>query len=76
MNTFALAFLIGVVAGLRSMTAPAVVSWAVRLGRIHLEGTPLAFLGSAATPWIASASSRSAIGRSRPTARARRTRAS
>jgi uncharacterized membrane protein len=27
-----LAFLIGVVAGLRWMTAPAVVSWAARLG--------------------------------------------
>ena len=54
MNIFVLAFLIGVVAGLRSMTAPAVVSWAARLGWIHLEGTPLAFLGYAATPWIVS----------------------
>ncbi|HTR02461.1 MAG TPA: DUF4126 domain-containing protein [Thermoanaerobaculia bacterium] len=36
------------------MTAPAVVSWAARLGRIHLEGTPFAFLGYAATPWIVS----------------------
>lgn len=54
MNIFVLAFLIGVVAGLRSMTAPAVVSWAARLGWIHLEATPLAFLGHAATPWIVS----------------------
>ena len=54
MNILALAFLIGVVAGLRSMTAPAVVSWAARLGWIHLEGTPFAFLGYAATPWIVS----------------------
>jgi uncharacterized membrane protein len=54
-NIFVLAFLIGVVAGLRSMTAPAVVSWAARLGWIHLEATPLAFLGYAATPWIVSA---------------------
>jgi len=53
-NIFVLAFLIGVVAGLRSMTAPAVVSWAARLGWIHLEATPLAFLGHAATPWIVS----------------------
>jgi uncharacterized membrane protein len=53
-NIFVLAFLIGVVAGLRSMTAPAVVSWAARLGWIHLEATPLAFLGYAATPWIVS----------------------
>jgi len=48
------AFLVGVVAGLRSMTAPAVVSWAARLGWLHLEGTPFAFLGHAATPWILS----------------------
>ena len=55
MNVFVLASLIGVIAGLRSMTAPAVVSWAARLGWIHLEATPLAFLGYAATPWIVSA---------------------
>lgn len=54
MSIFVLAFLIGIVAGLRSMTAPAVVSWAARLGWIHLEATPLAFLGYAATPWIVS----------------------
>jgi uncharacterized membrane protein len=34
------------------MTAPAVVSWAARLGWLNLEGTPLAFLGAAVTPWI------------------------
>jgi uncharacterized membrane protein len=39
-----LAFGLGVVAGLRSMTAPAIVSWAARLGGLHLAGTPLAFL--------------------------------
>jgi uncharacterized membrane protein len=49
------AFLIGVVAGLRALTAPAVVSWAARLGWLHLENTPLAFLGFAATPYIVSA---------------------
>jgi uncharacterized membrane protein len=42
-----LAFGIGVVAGLRSMTAPAVVAWAAHLGWIHLSGSPLAFMGSA-----------------------------
>ena len=52
MSIFVLAFLIGVVAGLRAMTAPAVVSWAARLGWLHLENTPLAFLGFAATPYI------------------------
>jgi uncharacterized membrane protein len=38
---------IGIVAGLRSMTAPAAVAWAARFGWLHLEGTPLAFLSSA-----------------------------
>lgn len=41
-----LAFGIGVVAGLRSMTAPAVVAWAAHLGWINLTGSPLAFMGS------------------------------
>jgi uncharacterized membrane protein len=54
MFIFVLAFLIGVVAGLRSMTAPAAVSWAARLGWLHLENTWLAFLGFAATPYVVS----------------------
>ena len=54
MSTFVLAFFIGVVAGLRSMTAPAAVSWAARLGWLHLENTWLAFLGFAATPYLVS----------------------
>ena len=54
MTAYVLAFLIGVVAGLRSMTAPAVVSWAARLGWLHLEDTGLAFLGYAFTPWVLS----------------------
>jgi uncharacterized membrane protein len=52
MSPYALAFLIGVIAGLRAMTAPAAVSWAARLGRLHLENTWLAFLGFAATPYV------------------------
>ena len=40
-----LAFLIGIVAGLRALTAPAAVSWAARLGLLPLQGTSLAFLG-------------------------------
>lgn len=52
MTTILLAFLIGVVAGLRAMTAPAAVSWAARLGWLDLGGTWLAFLGYALTPWI------------------------
>jgi uncharacterized membrane protein len=41
-----LVFAIGVTAGLRTMTAPAVVAWAAHLGWIHLSGSPLAFMGS------------------------------
>ena len=52
MSLYLLAFLIGVVAGLRAMTAPAAVSWAARLGWLNLSGTPLAFMGAAATPYI------------------------
>jgi uncharacterized membrane protein len=54
MSTYVSAFLIGVVAGLRAMTAPAVVSWGARLGWLRLEGTWLAFLGAAITPYIMS----------------------
>jgi uncharacterized membrane protein len=54
MFIYLLAFLIGVIAGLRSMTAPAAVSWAARLGWLHLENTALAFLGYVATPYILS----------------------
>src|ERR1700689_3964857 len=54
MSIYILAFLIGVIAGLRSLTAPAAVSWAARLGWLHLENTWLAFLGFAATPYIIS----------------------
>jgi uncharacterized membrane protein len=52
METFLLPVLIGVVAGLRAMTAPAAVSWAARLGWLDLAASPLAFLGYAFTPWI------------------------
>jgi uncharacterized membrane protein len=47
-----MALLIGVVAGLRTFTAPAAVSWAAHLGWISLEGSPLAFLSYAWTAWI------------------------
>jgi uncharacterized membrane protein len=53
--TFLLPLLIGVVAGLRAMTAPAAVSWAAYLGRLNLAPTGLAFLGYAFTPWILTA---------------------
>jgi len=41
-----LCFLIGCVAGLRSMMAPAVVCAGAYLGWLHLAGTPLAFFNS------------------------------
>jgi uncharacterized membrane protein len=46
MTTYILAFAIGVVAGLRSMTAIAAASWAGYLGWINLGGSWLGFLGS------------------------------
>jgi uncharacterized membrane protein len=49
---FGLSLLIGVIAGLRAMTAPAAVSCAARVGWLNLTPTPLAFLGYAVTPWI------------------------
>jgi uncharacterized membrane protein len=48
----ALAFGIGFVAGLRSLTAPAVTSWAAHIGRLNLVGTPLAFMASKWTAGI------------------------
>lgn len=49
MNTnciYAFALGIGIVAGLRSLTAPAAVSWAAHLGWLSLQGSALAFMGS------------------------------
>lgn len=50
-----LSFLIGIIAGLRAMTAPAAVSWAAYAGWLPLAGTPLAFLGHVAAPYILTA---------------------
>jgi uncharacterized membrane protein len=46
MTVYLLALLLGVVAGLRAMTAPALASWATYLGWLDLSGTWLAFLGN------------------------------
>ncbi|MCG7393424.1 DUF4126 domain-containing protein [Microvirga sp. ACRRW] len=40
------------VAGSRTMMAPAAVSWATALGFLDLNGSWLAFLGYRFTPWI------------------------
>ncbi len=49
-----LAFIIGIVAGLRSMMAPAAMAWAAVSGRLGVEASWLAFLGYRFTPWIVS----------------------
>jgi uncharacterized membrane protein len=49
---YGLALLAGIVAGSRTFTAPAAVSWAASLGYLNLEGSWLAFMGYAWTPWI------------------------
>lgn len=52
MTFYVLALLIGVIAGLRAMTAPAAVSWAAHLGWLPLANTPMAFMGFAYTPFV------------------------
>jgi len=53
--SFALvAFGVGFVSGLRTLTAFTVASWAARLGRLSLGRSWMAFLGYVATPWIMS----------------------
>jgi uncharacterized membrane protein len=49
---YALALLAGVLAGSRTFTALAAASWAARLGALNLDGSWLAFMGYAWTPWI------------------------
>jgi uncharacterized membrane protein len=49
---YGLALLAGIVAGLRALTVPAAVSWAARLIPLNLDGSWLAFMGYAWTPWI------------------------
>ena len=44
-----LAFLLGCVDGLRSMTAPAVVCWAAHFGWLHFAGTKFAFIDHPST---------------------------
>jgi uncharacterized membrane protein len=51
----AFAFAIGIVAGLRSMTAPAVVSWAAYWKWLDLQHSYLAFLGAAIAAYILAA---------------------
>ena len=48
------AFLLGTASGLRALIGLTVLSWAARLGYVHLEHTWLAFLGFAFTPYLLS----------------------
>jgi uncharacterized membrane protein len=50
--TAALAFVLGIVAGLRSMIPPAAVAWAAHFGWLRLDGTALAFLESAPARYL------------------------
>jgi uncharacterized membrane protein len=52
MTIYLLALSIGFVAGLRAITAPAMVSWAAFLGWLDLSGTFLSFLDNAWARWI------------------------
>ena len=47
-----LALLIGIVAGLRTMTAPAAVAWAAYLNWFNLGDGWLSFMGHWITPWV------------------------
>lgn len=50
MTLYLLALAIGIVAGLRAMTAPAAIAWAAWLGILPLLGTTLFFLAHIAAP--------------------------
>jgi uncharacterized membrane protein len=49
---YVLALFVGIIAGLRAMTAPAAVAWAAAVGWFDVSQTPLAFMGYRWTPWI------------------------
>ena len=55
MTVYLLALLIGIIAGLRAMTAPAAVAWAIYLGGLVLSGTWFTFLGNVWVRWILTA---------------------
>lgn len=55
MLSLVLAVPIGIVAGLRAMTAPAAASWAAHLGIVDLSATWIAFLGHSWAPWVVTA---------------------
>ena len=54
-TSWALAFAIGIIAGLRTFTAPTVVAWAAHLKWLNLQPTWTAFMGSPVTLGILTA---------------------
>ena len=54
MSTLVYAFLIGVIAGLRALMAPTIVSWGAGLGWFSLAGSTLNFMSHPATRYILS----------------------
>jgi uncharacterized membrane protein len=54
-SALALAFVIGIIAGLRTLTAPAVVAWAAHLKWVDLRETWAAFMASAVTLYLLTA---------------------
>lgn len=59
MTVYVFAFVIGIITGLRAMTGFATISWMAYLGRVNLDGSWLAFLGSI---WAASILTLFAVG--------------
>jgi len=55
-SVFFLAIGIGIVAGLRSLLAPAIVAWAAHFASLNLHSSPFAFMGSTAAVAIFSIS--------------------
>lgn len=52
MSILILAFLIGIISGLRALMGVAIASWGAGLGWFSLAGTPLNFMSSTITRWI------------------------
>ncbi|MEP9371752.1 DUF4126 family protein [Mesorhizobium sp. KR1-2] len=52
MSIYVFALLIGVIAGLRALTAPAAVSWAAWLGWLPVQDGWAAFMGYRYTPYV------------------------
>lgn len=55
LTTLLIAFLLGALAGMRSMTPPAGIAWAAHLGRVPLAGSALAFIDNATATYVLTA---------------------